>query len=248
MKKLSLLAILIFCFSLNQSLAQFEGKIRFQDYEIKSGDKQKDDDAFTMFVTKDRILLKGDKGYKVGGSLETEGVLIRHKEKDFVFMTGEKEAMSISKSGITSFMNMFGGDARGELKQAESNIKIKKTGESKKLNGYSAEKFVITDRKKPAARSEVWMTKAVDINWGILAESWGDNLKGFTGSELPLDLIFNEGYFPILWEQYENDTLTDVVETEITATDIAREMVEISSDVKVLSFQNYLFEQMRKKQ
>lgn len=248
MKKLSLLTVLFFCFSLNQSYAQFEGQIQIDSYEIESGEKQKDDDSFTMYITKDRILLQGDQGYKVGGQLETEGILVRHKEKDFVFLTGEKQAMQITKAGITSFMNMFGDDARGEVQNAESNLTIKRTGESQQVNGYSSEKFIITNTEKPEERSEVWMTKGVDINWGILAESWDSNMKGFSGGDFPLNLIFDEGYFPVKWEQFKNDTQISGADVEVTSTDVARSKVELPSDVKIVSLQDYLFQQMRKSQ
>ena len=245
MKKISVAFVLFFGLAFNHAEAQFEGKIQFQDYEIKSGEKVKDNDAFIMYVTSDRILLQGDQGYKVGGTLETEGILVRHKEKDFVFLTGKKQAMQITKSGITSFMNMFGNDAKGKAESAESNLKIKNTGENKQVNGYDAEKFIITDTEKPDERSEVWMTKGLDINWGILAESWDTNMDGFTGGNLPLNLIFDEGYFPIKWEQFKNGKQISGADVEVTSTDIARSKVELPSDVKVVSLQDYLFQQMR---
>lgn len=247
MKKISLAFVLFFGLSFGQAEAQFEGKIQFHDYEIKSDEKVKGDDTFTLYVTPDRILLQGDQQYKVRGSLKTEGILVRHKEQDFVLMTGENEAMSITKSGITAFMNMFGSDAKKGVQKAESNIKIKKSGETQDVSGYAAEKFIITDTEKPELRSEVWMTQDLDINWGVLASSWDDNMKGFADSDLPFELILDDGYFPVRWEQYKNDSLTDVIETEITSTDVARSMVEIESDVKILSLQDYLFQQMRKK-
>ncbi len=250
MKKLSLVPVLFLCFSFNPAFAQFEGKIQFDNYKMVSGEKQKDDNSFIMFITPDRILLEGnnDESYKVGGSLETEGILVRHKEKDFVFLTGEKQAMKISKDGITSFMNMFGDDAKQSMDQAESNIKYEKTGESKEVGGYSCDKFIFTDTEKPDERSEVWMTKGLDINWGMLSEPWGENMKGFAGSDLPLDLIFEEGYFPIKWEQYQGDTLTETADATVTSTDVARSMVELSPDIQIVSLQEYLFKQMRKQQ
>lgn len=247
MKKISLAVVLFLGLSFGQAEAQFEGKIQFNDYEIKSGEKVKDDDAFTLYITPDRILFQGDQEYTVRGTLKTEGILVRQKEQDFVLMTGDKQAMSITKSGITAFMNMFGSDAKKGMQEAESNIKIENTGESQNINGYASQKFVITDKENPERRSEVWMTQDLDINWGVLASSWDENLKGFADSDLPFELIFDDGYFPIKWEQYKNDSLTDVIETEITTTDVARSMVEIESDVKILSLQEYLFNEMRQK-
>lgn len=248
MKKLSLLTILFFSFSFGQAFAQFEGKIQINTYEMESGEKVKDDDSFTLFVTADRIFLTGDKGYKVRGQFEAEGIMVRQKEKDFVFLTGKDRAMQITKAGITSFINLFGGDTKGNGAQSESNIKVTNTGETKTVDGYVSEKFIITDKKNPQVHSEAWMTKGIDINWGILAESWSDNMQGFTGSDLPLNIIFDDGYFPIRWEQYKNDEMTLVSEAEVTKTDIARSMVEISPDVQIVNLQQYMIQQMRKNQ
>lgn len=245
MEKISLAFVLFFGLAFGQAEAQFEGKIQVQDYEIKSGEKVKDDDAFTLYITPDRILFQGDQEYTVSGNIKTEGILVRHKEQDFVLMTGEKTAMSITKSGITTFMNMFGSDAKKGMNKAESNIEIEKSGDRKKINGYAVQKFIITDKESPELRSEVWMTQDLDINWGVLASSWGENMKGFSDSDLPFNLIFDEGYFPVQWEQYKNGNLTDIIETEITSTDVARSMVQIGPDVQIMSLQDYLFQQVR---
>ena len=246
MKKLSVAVILFFGLAFNQAEAQFEGKIQFQGYEMESGEKVKDDDPLTLYVTPDRILLQGDQKYTVRGSLKAEGIMVRQKEQDFVLLTGKKTAMSITKSGITAFMNMFGNDAKNDVQKAEKNFNVTNSGESKTINGYTAQKFVITDKEKPRNRTEVWMTKDLDINWGMLASSWDTNMEGFADSELPLDLILEDGYFPVQWEHYKNDKLNHVVETDIDETDVARSIVQIESGVKIVSLQDYLFQQMRK--
>lgn len=249
MKKLLFLFILVFCFALSDSFGQFEGRIQFKSYEVESGEKELDeDDGFTLLITPDRMLLQGESRYKVGGALETEGILIRHNEKDFVFLTGERRAMRITKAGITSFMNMFGSDARGDVAEAEQTMDFRNTGEQARVQGYAAEKFVITDSDEPNEHSEVWMTRELDINWGILAEPWGDNMKGFAGSDLPLSLFFEDGYFPVKWEHYKNDELTSVTEVEVTPTAIERSMVDIESNVEIVSLQDYLFQQARDRQ
>lgn len=245
MKKLSVLFLLLFCFSLSQGFAQFEGKIVFNNYDIESGSREKGDDSFTMYITPDRMLVQGENSYNVQGNFKTEGLLIRHKERDFVFLTGDKTAMKITKEGITSFMNMFGDDTDQDVKKAESDFNYTRTGESKNISGYNAEKFVFTSDDSDD-KVEVWMTKGLDINWGILAEPWGDNLQFITSDELPFNLIFEEGYFPVAWHQYEDGELTESIEAEISSSPVASSVVEIASDIKVVSLQDYIFEQMRK--
>lgn len=246
MKKLSLAFVLFFGLAFGQAEAQFEGKIRFQGYEMESGEKVKDDEPLTLYITPNRILLQGDQEYSVGGSLKAEGIMVRQKEQDFVLLTGKKSAMSITKSGITAFMNMFGSDAQQGIQKAEANINIEDTGEQQKVNGYSAQKFVVTDKQKPETRTELWMTKGLKIHWGVLATSWDEHLRGFTDSELPFDLIFDEGYFPVRTKHYKNNKLTHVVEAEVTQTDVARSIVRVESGVEIMSLQDYLFQQVRK--
>ncbi len=246
MKKLSLIALLVFGFSFGNAVAQFEGTIEFTGYEMTNGEKQPAEDAFTLFITPESMLLQGSEGYKMGGKIHTEGILIRHNEKDFVVLTGENRAMRITKEGITSMMNMFGGDAKSdvqrEMEEANSNMNIEATGESMTIGGYATEKFVITDKENPDKQGVAWMTKGLDINWGILAEPWGDNMGGIDMNNFPKELIFDDGYFPVKWEQYENGALTSSWEATITKTDLARSKVQIPSNVKVLNWQQFLFE------
>jgi GLPGLI family protein len=243
MKQSVTLFILFFCFSASQSLAQFEGKIHFDSYIIKSKKKKEKNGDFTLYITPDRLLLQSGENYKVGGTLKTHGVLIRNKKEDFVFLTGNKKAMEITKAGITSFMNMFGS---AQSNQSKPKINYKKTGKTKKINGYKCEKYIFSSAKHPDEHSVMWMTKGLNVNWGILADTWDQNMKAFAGDHLPADLIFKKGYFPIKWKQYKNDTPLKMIEAHVKATDVPHSKVSIPSDVQVTSLQQYLFQQMRK--
>lgn len=245
MKKLSLACLLFFGLAFNQAQAQFEGKINFQGYEINNGEKVKDDEPLTLFITPTRILLQGEQEYAVGGALKAEGIMVRQDEQDFVLLTGEDQAMSITKSGITAFMNMFGGEAQQDMQDVNSNLQIEKSNDQKQINGYTAYKFVITDKQNPETRTEVWMTKELDINWGMLASTWNEHLYGFAGNDVPLELILDKGYFPIRTKQYKNGDLAYVTETEITATNVADSITQIESGTEIISLQDYLFQQFR---
>ncbi|HYW35257.1 MAG TPA: DUF4412 domain-containing protein [Balneolaceae bacterium] len=248
MKKSGLLLILFFCFSVTQSFGQFEGKIKFNSYKIVSGHK-KNDDVFTLYVTPERLLLQGNKKYKVEGTFQTDGILVRNKQKDFIFLTGGNKAMKITESGITAFVNMFGNQASNTANKVKSNISYKKTGNKKKINGYSCEEFIITNKQEPDQRSEVWMTKGLNINWGILADSWNNNMKQFAGNGfLSGNLLFQQGYFPIEFKEYKNKKLSEVIDAHVTSTKIARSKVKIPSGVQVVGLQQYLLQRMQQMQ
>lgn len=244
MKKYSplLLASLFLFVSADYTFAQFEGKVTFSSYEVSANGDRKNSDNFTMYITPDRIFLQGDNSYDFMGNIKTEGVLIRLDFEDFVFLTGDEKALQISKADITSMMNMFGGDNGNG---SEADIAYEKTGETQTISGYLCEKFIFTDEDDSNSYANVWMTKDLDINWGMLAEPWGEQVEDVMSEVLPMRLIFNEGYFPIKIEAYDDGKLNMVTRAEeITGSSIAKAMVQIPSGVSVLSFQDYLFQRL----
>ncbi|MFH5883314.1 DUF4412 domain-containing protein [Halalkalibaculum sp. DA3122] len=239
------IAVLLAIFSV-PAVAQFEGKIVFNSYEVTPDGSQSQNDQFSMYVTNDRILLEGENQYSFGGSIQTEGVLVRLDFEDFVFLTGEQSALKISKQDISAMMNMFSnGNAAGQTPDVDQEVEYERTGETQNVNGYSCEKFIFTDQEEPNAHAEVWMTNELNIHWGMLAEPWGNTDLDMMGDQFSTDLIFRDGYFPMRIEGYESGELRQVTEIqEIEQSDIARAMVQIPQGVKVLSFQDYLFNKM----
>ena len=174
--------LLVASFSQQPASAQFEGKITFNSYNYSSEGVEHKDDNFTLFITPDRILLQGEKEYGFMESIQTEGVLVRLDFEDFVFLTGDNEALKISKSDITSMMNMF-GNGQNATKTAEKadNVNYERTGESATIHGYEADKFIFRDNEEPNEHTEVWMTNQLDVNWGMLAESWSGSADMYFG-------------------------------------------------------------------
>lgn len=237
--------LMVACFTQPVS-AQFEGKIKFDSYEYTSDGTEEKKDEFQMFITPERILLQGEKKYEFMGSIQTEGVLVRLDFQDFVFLTGDKKALKISKSDITSMMKMFdnGGQKSQQVAEESEDIKMERTGKSSTIKGYNCDKFIFRDKDSSDEHTEVWMTKELDVNWGMLAEPWSGNAETLINS-LPMDLVFKEKYFPVRIEVYRNDNLVSKVEaTEIKKTPMAKGMVQVPSGVQVLSFQDYLFQEM----
>ncbi len=239
--------LMVACFT-QPATAQFEGKISYSSYDYSSEGTEQKQDEFTMYLTQDRILLQGDKKYDFMGSIQTEGVLVRLDFQDFVFLTGDEKALKISKMDITSMMNMFenGESTSKKVTEKGEDIKYDKTGEMADIKGYQCEKFIFHDEEEPNVRTEVWMTKDLQVNWGMLAEPWSDGADAMISS-LPTDLVFKDKYFPLKVEVFENDQMTSRMEaTEVNKSPIARAMVKVPTGVQVLSFQNYLFQQMSK--
>jgi len=221
---------------------QFEGKIVFEhrDAGNASGDN---DDVITMFITPERILLQGQNSYNILGNIKSEGILVRLDHEDFVFLTGKDEVLRISKDDITSLMNFFTDGDTDE--PVNPGLEIEKLNETREIVGYSCTKFKFVDTDDPDDYVIAWMTTDIPINWGMLGESWSETSAGLLGSDLPFDTIFKEGNFPVRIEAYKNGTLEEITEAvEISESGIARAMVQIPPGVKVLSFQDYLFQKM----
>lgn len=254
MKKIFFLpALFVLLFSTN-SFAQFEGKISYTFQEIGEN-SEKDKEKFSIYFTPDRILLQPDEAMNMAGSFKTGGLLIRLDKKDFVFMTGDKTAMTISKAGITSFMNMFGEmaaetkkGAGGSEEDIKANFTFEKTEETKTINGYEAHKFVFKSKGEESGKGIIWMTSEININWGMLAEPWGDSVSFLTNRDLPTKYIFEKGWVPLKAAFYEGGQVSGRMTTVVKETDIPKSMVRLSSDIQVRSLSEYMFQMMRQQQ
>lgn len=236
--------LMVACFTQPVS-AQFEGEITYSSYEYSGEGTEEGRDEFTLFITPERILLQGDKKYEFMGSIRTEGVLVRLDFQDFVFLTGDEQVLKISKSDITSMMNMFdNGQNPQKVAEETEDVTYEKTGETASIQGYDCEKFIFREKEDENAYTAVWMTKGLKVNWGMLAEPWSGKADTIINN-FPMDLVFKDNYFPLRVESYENNNLVSRLEaTEVNASSVARAMVKVPSGVKVLSFQDYLFQKM----
>lgn len=235
---------MVACFTQPVS-AQFEGKISFSSYEYSANGNEEKQDEFTLFITPDRILLQGDNKYNFMGSIQTEGVLVRLDFQDFVFLTGDEKALKISKSDITSMMNMFNNGSTGtEVAAKSEDLNFEKTSERETINGYVCEKFIFREKDNPDEHTEVWMTKDLNMNWGMLAEPWSGSAANIV-ENLPTDLVFKEKYFPLKVEAFRNGKQVSALRaTEVSTSPVAQAMVKVPQGVQVLSFQDYLFQEM----
>lgn len=233
------------CFT-QPAVAQFEGEITYNSYDYTGGDDTKGD-MFKLYITPERILLQGEKKYDFMESLKTEGVLVRLDSQDFVFLTGGNEALKIAKTDITSLMNMFNnGSSDGEALTGDYDIQQNKTNETQTIKGYQSEKFIFRDENDPDNNySEVWMTKEIDVNWGMLADPWGEGKNALISDDFPVDLVLKENYFPLKLKAYKDGELTSALEaTDIKKSPVDPALTEVPSNVQVLSMQEYLFRKM----
>lgn len=234
------------------AFAQFQGRITYNLYEINDHGEREGEEHFTAYFTPQRIFIQGDETVEMPGPIKAEGLLIRLDKKDFVFLTGDETAFSITKAGITSFMNMFGEmgeDGRpGQDEPIQKSFTFQKAGATKTINGFTVHKFIAKDKSDPNNKGIVWMTREVNINWGMLAEPWGNVTAFLTDEELPTELILQKGWLPIKATFYENGNAEGGFAATVEKTDLAQKKVQLSSEITVKNLAQYLFQQMRQQQ
>jgi len=247
-KTVFILALLLSVFTV-KAAAQFEGKITYTFYETNDNGDRQDEDAFTAFITPQRILLQGEDAFDVGSLFMTDGLLIRLDKKDFVFFTDKNKAMSISKSGITSFINMFSDihSKQNDTDEIEKDFTFTQTNETKTIGSYNATKFIFQS-KEDDDKAAIWMTRDIDINWGMLAEPWGDSVAFLTQKNLPSGLILQEGWLPLQGTFYKDGETEGEFSAQVEPKDIKKEKVHLAPDVTVTSLSEYLFQHMRDQQ
>lgn len=249
-KTIFILALLLSAFTIN-AVAQFEGKIIYTIYD--NDDDGDNEDSFTTYITPQRILVQGDESFDVKGMMKTDGMLIRLDKKDFVFFTSDNEAMSISKAGITSFINMFGElgksqkDTQDDIDDIKKNYTFENTGETQTIEGYTATKFVY-ENKTENQKGTIWMTREIDINWGMLAEPWGDSVAFLTSEDMPSNVILQEGWLPLKGTFYKDGEVDGEFKATVNEMDIADSKVNIATGVTLTSLSEYLFQHMRQQQ
>lgn len=228
-----------------QAYAQFEGQISMNLYEQENG-KITDTNELNLFATSDRILIKGEDKINISdGLMEASGFLVRGDMQDFVVMMGDDEALRFTKEELEGVFNMFSmfDDGEHDL-DMESDNEYKYTNEVRTIQGLKATELQVWGDDGDGYLS-IWLTNELNINWNILTQPWGNVPKGF---KKPLDQMtqeFKSSNFPLLIEVHEKNkdyTLFEV--TKVKKSRIAKDMVEVPSNVELVSLQTLLMKAM----
>jgi len=225
--------------------AQFQGHIVMNLYSEEKGVQETN--MVNMYVTGDRIMLQGDESVKLQKGLNAQGLLVRHDKNDFIVLTGEKDAMQITKNDIESMMQMasaFGGN--NQSPDATPKTSYRYTDRTKTILGYECAEMIIEEEGKKDDYLSVWLTKGIDINWGMLAEPWKNMSADIENSfKIPRDAVFSSDNFPLLVERYKNGKVATVAEvTQLERTSVAKAMVELPQGVNLVGFGDFMFRMM----
>ena len=245
----SFLIACVFVIPSQTTHAQFNGVIDMHFYS--TNDKEvKDTSLVQMYVTNERILIKGAEDERLtSGSYEASGLLIRQDQKDFVLMMGNNQALQLTKSEIEGFFSMistvFGIEQPSPSEMEENKTNIEVTGRVSTINGYTSKEIRITEADEDGFMS-VWTTSKLNMNWGLLAEPWLNSPEWLRDATDRITLEFQTNSIPVLitWTTTEGETSTiyELVRAEKSA--IAKAMVELPSNYQLLGFSDWIMLQM----
>lgn len=237
------LCLVVFSTSLQ---AQFEGHISMNLYsESNKGNTSVNN--LNLYVTADRIFLKGEDEMNFGQSFNSGGILIRNDKKDFVVLMENNDALQVTKSEVEGLFKMFlswGSESSSNGSRADE-MNFEYTDKERTINGFKTYELVIYGNQNDTKMS-VWLTPNIDINWGMLAEPW-KNLPADANRAVnqSRDAVFAGKNFPMLVEVTGKKGTETVMEvTNINKSSIAKAMVQIPSGVNLISVTDLMFKMM----
>ncbi len=227
--------------------AQFEGQISINLYSDNNGVKEVN--QMSMYVTSDRIFLKGEEEMNFGDSFNSGGLLIRNDKKDFVVLMEDNDALQVTKSEIEGLFNMLGSwGSSSSSKNPDEKMSYTYTGKKRTIKGYETTELLIQGREDGVDTFiSVWLTPNIDINWGMLAERWKNLPEDaeVAVNGISQDAVFKGKNFPMLVEITDKGITKTVMEVNtINESSIAKAMVQIPTGVNLIGVTELMFKMM----
>lgn len=239
--------LLIASFWGSVAYAQFEGQISMNLYSEENGNTEVN--KLNLYATSTRIMIQGDEDVSFMEGMSSDGFLIRNDMKDFVILTGEKQALQVTKAEIEGLVDMLSSWSGEEESDTPSTPEVdyEFSDRTQKLLGLETAELIVKDGENPNKHLSIWLTPDVDINWGMLGERW-NNMPEDIDRELNgvvQDIIFKGKNFPLMIEAVEEGERTVLMEvTDVNRSSIAKAMVEVPSGTTLMSFKDFMFNMM----
>jgi hypothetical protein len=228
--------------------AQFEGQINFSIQNPLESPNQAT--LLGMTFTRDRIFLETNNDMDVMTGLSAKGVLVRNDHQDFIFMTGDDEAVKIEKKDIDNLVNLLnrvaGRSTESEKAAFDWEKHVSETGNSRTIHGYTASEFVLHQEDENRTVS-IWLTDEIKVHWGLLDEAWNTTGRHQLEEEIPIELIMNRNSFPLLIEAFEDNQRVLVAKAESVSQQVDRSKTEVASGIKLLGFGDLMMQMFRQR-
>ena len=149
------------------------------------------------------------------------GSFIKSGDKTIILMQAQKMYMEINDDFIKNLPNM-------KEEQSEKEVKISKTGETKNINGFNCEKWIISNEEYNV---EAWVTDQLG-DFTILSNPMGSGYNPLWGP------VFEQGgFFPILVVSKDEDDSENKFEVlEVEKQKLTKELFMPTSDYTKMNF------------
>lgn len=249
MKKYLIPLVLLFIAgSVKPVFAQFEGEVEYR--VINEQTSQPEVTNLNMTFTDGRIFIESSSSLDVMSGLRTDGILVRNDHQDFIFNTGEREAVQIAKSDIDRLVDLLNRASNGSgSRQMESfdwEGGVIETGNTRQLHGFEVKEFVLNSEEENRTVS-VWLTAGIKVEWGLLEETWQTTGRKQL-QDVPVELFMNRNSFPLLIEGFEDGKRAFKAEAiAVNQTTFDRSKTELPGDVKLLGISELMMNMFRQR-
>ena len=203
-----------------------------------------------LYATSDRIMIKGEEDFDLMSQMSTDGLLIRNDRKDFVIMTGNNQALQVTKEeieGLVDMMASWSGNGSGSDDKPKRKTTYSFSDRTQNIIGFEAAELIVEDAENPNKHLSIWLTNDIDVNWGMLGERW-NKLPADIDAEvngMAQEIIFKGKNFPLMIEAVENGNRVTIMDvSNVNRSSIAKAMVEVPSGVTLMSFKDFVFQMM----
>lgn len=247
MKRLLTLLFLCLAIAVSPAYSQFEGEITFNLEQF--GPAQPEMTQFKFTAADDRIYIASQIDINVVTGLRSDGLLVRNDLQDFVFNTGQNQALKVNKSDLDGFMNLIDrfsdGSQSGSSAQPGWENRIIETENSRQHLGYEVKEIRLLGDKVDQYVS-IWLTEDIKVMWGIMTTVWNRAGNRFVDSELPVELIMNSNSFPLLVEVFNNGQLAARFEsTNINTGNFDRTVVQLPQQKRLVGLTELMMNMFR---
>lgn len=227
--------------------SQFEGEVSFvlEQYRPVGSESSR----FKLTSSNDRIYIASEADVNVITGLKSDGVLIRNDLQDFVFNTGQNEALKVTKADLDGVMNMIerfsGASASSSDKQFDWEKRIIETENRKQHLGYEVQEIRLMGETVDDYAS-IWLTQDIKILWGIMTNVWNNAGDRFLDPDFPIELVMNSNSFPLLVDVYDNGLLVAKFESvNIDTENFDRSVLELSEQKRLVSLTEIMMNMFR---
>jgi len=232
-------------FSFAQDDLQFRGSLLIDrtvynmDTEMAEGENE-----LRLDINPARMRLTSDGDITISrslASLKTRTIYLRNDKDDILFITRPREAVQLTRNGlnqISGLMQQFGSVIGSQGQTAE----VIRTGETEYVMGQLCEKIIVR-RAERDEETFVWVTKSLNINWGILKDI--PSSMGFSLTELLDTAWLDSGSFPMLAITFRGGKMRARAEVIDIARDDPESIdIDIDRGVQTISLSDYIFSTM----